>query len=465
MWFKPRPAKFAAFREQQKQEERDHRRSLALRSNRYSQESSHGYNSEYSKFCPGQPRTMSLRTMSSGGMSSYEAEYDQKRFVMYQEPEYEQKRFDMYPQEPEYTMPPRYQRVSASEHQMMMAKSHRTLSSSHSNSPKELFQNAIVIENNEDESTFIRREEMPPIYHKRSSSVGMQSLTESSSVASSVQHNLYVYVPPLGQLGVCFEEVDSCTYIIASIHPTFSSSIDIFSLSIGDTLVAINDEPLSRLSLALSFKKNNRRFVFLQLTNIHRVLTFQSSAPRVPSGMSSLDVLWMPHQTLGIVFNYDGACPIVERTTSTHNPGMVHIRNGDKLIAINGESVVGQSYEDTCDVLASLPKPMVLQFRSIHPTTASQLLADCCLFHVVWSNKLPLGIALKKRPGSVFPVVSKHKDCVNYTATTHGFKVSRGDMLVKVNHQSIREVPYSDLLTQLREGPKPVILTFTKPLQ
>ncbi|OQR85405.1 hypothetical protein ACHHYP_11869 [Achlya hypogyna] len=424
MWFKPKPAKFAAFKQAQEEEAGASRRgfSLALRSERNSlvriPSARVRYANEHDKFCPTERRPSCTLTAST----------------------------------------------SASE--LVTPRGHRRCSSHDLQLPHASVELPPAIYLHETNNQLMDPVLDSPLVlsarpsHRRSTSLGSASL----NLRSLSSRRYKVHVPPLALLGVCLEERQDDSYVVHSVHPSFSGCLDVFSVTVGDELVAIDGDLPGRLAQALAFDQGGRRFVYLQPANVARVLVFEATAPTPRAVSSSREVLWLPHQTLGLVFHEHRGRTAVERVVAFHNPGMRHVQVGDTLVAVNGASVGRLSFAEICDHLAGVAKPALLRFEPHTPVVPLQLLSNGCIYHVVWSDGGPLNIALKPpTDDGGFPFVSHRKEeAGHYKSTTHAMRISRGDLLVKVNHQCIRDVLYIDLLAQLRSGPKPMILSFYK---
>ncbi|KDO32174.1 hypothetical protein SPRG_03391 [Saprolegnia parasitica CBS 223.65] len=302
--------------------------------------------------------------------------------------------------------------------------------------------------------------------------------TRLSLVASSSAY--VVIVEAGGSLGVTLD-VSNGAAIVYRVHPTLSTTADVLQITAGDTLVSIDGRPpVVPTTLPISVGGGRRCFLFPPSAQ-PTLFEFEKAASglvRVASTTSSsakcYDVLWLEDKSLGLALRQDPttARSIVTKISAYHNPGMVNVHEQDVLLAINGNDVAQMEFPVVCDLLAQAARPLVLSFESsvrAYHTSSVTLLQGAVLFHVIWDGGR-LGVALKKNAVTKgpFPYVAKVQagDSVvgrfNAKRSPLGLKVSRGDKLVKVNHQSIRDVPYESLLTQLRAGAKPIILSFLK---
>ncbi|OQR89908.1 myosin [Thraustotheca clavata] len=305
---------------------------------------------------------------------------------------------------------------------------------------------------------------------------GRHTTTSRQSLVGPADTSYSVVVEAGGCLGVCFELVGA-DYVVFRVHPTLSTTPDIFQVCPGDMLVAINDRaPIVPTTMPLSIANAKHPLYFYPPTNERIVLSFEKAtsnrtAPATPAKF--FDILWLEGQSLGLALRQisEKGPAVVTRVSAYHNPGMINVHEQDILLKINGLNVEHMEFALVCDLMAEATRPLVLSFQSTakgYDTSALSLLNGSILYHVVWDEG-DLGIALKHRPArSAYPIVTKVKPgntAANRFAHKRpplGLKVSRGDVLVKVNHLSVRDVPYKVLLQQLRDGAKPVILTFQK---
>ncbi|ETW03244.1 hypothetical protein H310_05641 [Aphanomyces invadans] len=304
--------------------------------------------------------------------------------------------------------------------------------------------------------------------HRGTSQSGMAALTYEVAVLQG------------GQLGVCFERRDGL-YVAHKLHPTLSHCVDIAMISPGDVLVAMNNQP-PLLSSTLEVQSPHGALHFLPPATYYTTFRFEKpkSPVAVQAGVSSLttnakavEVLWLAEPSLGVSLRMHPTLrvPQVGQINHFDNPGMINLHEGDILIALNGVDIRRMEFSMALALLKDAARPLVLTFESVvdtYATPAFTLLDGSFLYHVVWDGG-QLGLSLSKtttlypkvvhvnvdQPGTAMNVMKKR-------LAMGDVKVSRGDSLVKVNHQSVREVPYSQLLQQLRDGPKPVILTFQK---
>ncbi|EQC28330.1 hypothetical protein SDRG_13878 [Saprolegnia diclina VS20] len=302
--------------------------------------------------------------------------------------------------------------------------------------------------------------------------------TRLSLAASTTAYS--VIVEAGGSLGVTLD-VSNGDVLVHRVHPTLSTTADVLQVTAGDTLVSIDGRPpMVPTSMPISVGGCRRCFFFPPVAH-PTLFEFEKAASglvRVASSTTSsaklYDVLWLEDKSLGLALRQDATTArcVVTKISAYHNPGMVNVHEQDVLLAINGNAVGQMEFPVICDLLAQASRPLVLSFessvRSYH-TSSVTLLNGAVLFHVIWDGGR-LGVALKKNAAKKgpFPYVAKVQagDSVigrfNAKRSPLGIKVSRGDKLVKVNHQSIRDVPYESLLTQLRAGAKPIILSFLK---
>ncbi|OQR94959.1 myosin-like protein [Achlya hypogyna] len=281
-----------------------------------------------------------------------------------------------------------------------------------------------------------------------------------------------VVVEAGGTVGVTLE-LQHGNYIVARVHPTLSTTPDVLLIAVGDTLVAVDGEPPAVPSTLPIASAQAPRYFFPPVARA-TVLEFQKASAVAPPQASAkhYEVLWLETQSLGLALRQavTSTRTVVTKISAYHNPGMINVHEQDALVAINGLDVTQMEFPVVCDLLAEMPRPVVLGFESavaayaVAPVT---LLAGSVLYHVVWDSG-DLGLALKKKTGAYPTVVRVQTGGASVAArfakkaSPLEIKISRGDRLVKVNQQSIRDVPYASLLQQLRTGVKPTILTFQK---
>ncbi|CAK4647561.1 hypothetical protein LEN26_013176 [Aphanomyces euteiches] len=284
-------------------------------------------------------------------------------------------------------------------------------------------------------------------------------------------------VEAIGQLGVCFEAHDG-RYTVHKVHATLSQCVDISSVNVGDVLVAINGQPVRSIQLPLMLQtSHDKTLLFYPPVERRTTFRFHRSKQVIPKTTSALssnkafDVLWDDSRTLGVSLRKHPQLnvPQVGQIVHYDNPGMVNLHEGDILIALNGLDIRRMEFSMILDLMKDAVRPIVLTFESSVPTYSTSsisLLDGSFLFHVIWDDG-NLGVALKQPTGgeSVYPKVihvNMKEHFMQRRAVRNEVKISRGDRLVKINHQSIRHTPYASILEQLRDGPKPVILTFQK---
>ncbi|KDO32141.1 hypothetical protein SPRG_03358 [Saprolegnia parasitica CBS 223.65] len=439
MWFKAKPVKFAAFKQQLAEGPADSSRrsslvdnnsnSIVLRSQRQlpATSSSRGFAKQIEKFCLPERRSSTL-TASTLSVES---------------------------EQPSCSPAPRHRRCvsyepSLSEH------ARRGVSTSPYNEP---LIDAIYLDDatNGPAPIVVAASSKPS--HRRSASLGAYA-------AFGAPRSYMVELPAHMHLGVCFEERDGA-YVVHSVHATTSGASDVFAIAAGDVLIAINNAPpfaASPLALVL----DGHHVFCLPPTDVARTFLFELStaAGRHRSAPTAgIDVLWLPHQTLGLVLHADNDdATAIERIVHGRNPGMRHLAVGCVLRSINGVSTSGQSFPHVCDRLTALPKPALLRFapRSELPTPLR--IATGYLYHIVWSGVGPLQIALSRRNPSPVVVRTRASSDVCYQPTTPGARIEVGDELIKLNYRSVVDREYEAILAELRSGLKPIILTFFRPI-
>ncbi|RHY19641.1 hypothetical protein DYB25_006299, partial [Aphanomyces astaci] len=295
---------------------------------------------------------------------------------------------------------------------------------------------------------------------------------QSSSANAAVAYE--VAVERSHQLGVCFERRDDDgLFVVHSVHPTLSQCVDIQSIERGDILVAINNQPpLVQSTLDLQGPHGTLHFLppvpLLTTFRFDKARTRSSGAtpPSVSSNAKAVEVLWLASMTLGVTLRMHPTLKVPQVGQISHydNPGMINLHEGDVLIALNGLDIRRVEFSIALGLLKDAARPLVLTFESVvdtYETSKLTLLDGSFLYHVVWDAG-KLGLALSQTPTGLYPkVVQVNQPGTNVMTKRQvlgDIRVSRGDKLVKVNHQSVRELAYSELLHQLRHGPKPRVV-------
>ncbi|KAG1707204.1 hypothetical protein DVH05_026399 [Phytophthora capsici] len=194
-------------------------------------------------------------------------------------------------------------------------------------------------------------------------------------------------------------------------------------------------------------------------------------------------LLWFGSSIGGVGFGSCGNAgyPYVKNTDGNESlPGMWNIQEGDFLVAVNEcsthKSVV--SYESAMRIVATGARPAVLRFRRptpqelLHipsqnskPTNEERLgrrrnreRLEKTLSYVIWrEGDGPLGVSLKKQPGSLYPVLA---DMNRSSVIRHHARI--GDQLISINQHDIYKLGSKRWIHLLKSAPKPLVLTFRR---
>ncbi|KAF0686977.1 Aste57867_21269 [Aphanomyces stellatus] len=306
---------------------------------------------------------------------------------------------------------------------------------------------------------------------------GVDNSVRRASSAGSRPVDDYDVVLLTGQLGVCFALRDG-QYVVHKLHPTLSQCADIGSIHVGDVLVSINYQPRPSLARPWTLQSSQGTLLFHPPVESPTVFGFErvhgggnGAAASMSTTRKSVDVLWPENTSLGVSLRQHPSLgvPQVGQISHYDNPGMINLHVDDTLSALNGLDVRSMEFAMVLDLMKEAVRPLVLTFDSVVDTYASSsvtLLGGTFLYHVVWDDG-PLGVALTRPRGGhqLYPTVVRvnpTQGVCKQRLQRGEIKISRGDALVKLNHQSVRGLAYDAIVAQLRDGPKPVILTFQK---
>ncbi|CAH0473841.1 unnamed protein product [Peronospora belbahrii] len=152
---------------------------------------------------------------------------------------------------------------------------------------------------------------------------------------------------------------------------------------------------------------------------------------------------------------------LTRRTTSS---GLQDVMPGDILIAIGEDKVYRLGLNKATKLLRSVPRPvrLTLQVSPDGPLIQDDLPDLAPNEYTYLWNLGPLGIVLKTDPKSKLPVVKRFTGKADSTALEGSVKV--GDELVYVNQTPTCNHSISDIISFIKELPKPITLRFRKPL-
>ncbi|KAJ0402359.1 hypothetical protein P43SY_004592 [Pythium insidiosum] len=143
--------------------------------------------------------------------------------------------------------------------------------------------------------------------------------------------------------------------------------------------------------------------------------------------------------------------------------GLQDVVPGDMLIAIGDERVYHLGAENATKYLRSVPKPVQLLMQLSPYGGAAKNLPDLAVneYNYRWEDG-PLGLVLTYDPQSKLPMVKRLSDKANDVVRRD---VQVGDQLIYANDVPSSEYSMDELMSILREMPKPIVMRFRKPLQ
>jgi hypothetical protein len=143
--------------------------------------------------------------------------------------------------------------------------------------------------------------------------------------------------------------------------------------------------------------------------------------------------------------------------------GLQDVVPGDMLVAIGDEKVYHLGAEHAAKYLRSVPKPVRLTLQLSPYGNQSKQLPDLAPneYHYLWEDG-PLGIVLTYDTKSKLPMVKRLSDKANETVRRD---VDVSDQLMYCNDVPTNEYSMDEVMSILREMPKPVLLRFRKQLQ
>ncbi|EGZ26463.1 hypothetical protein PHYSODRAFT_312467 [Phytophthora sojae] len=194
-------------------------------------------------------------------------------------------------------------------------------------------------------------------------------------------------------------------------------------------------------------------------------------------------LLWYGCSLGGIEFaSCGGADHLYVKATDGNEslPGMWNIQEGDLLISINECSTHSSTidFDSVMQIVASGARPAVLRFRrptlqelqqipkqKRKPTNEERLgrrrnreRLEKTLSYVIWrEGDGPLGVSLKKQPGSLYPVVAD----MNRSSVVRRH-ANMGDQLISINQHDIYQLGSKHWVQLLKSAPKPLVLTFRR---
>ncbi|KAF0742881.1 hypothetical protein Ae201684P_000072 [Aphanomyces euteiches] len=338
---------------------------------------------------------------------------------------------------------------------------------------------------------------------QRGSKTKMWDVRDTSSTSSSSvdQDDFYEIHWECGMLGIHFG-ADGPYVVAQRIHATLSTCIDIFDVSVGDRLVAVNAAPVA-LSPSCSYNS-----VMRQIATAPKpvVLSFRRAQPspylRVISLQSDeYEVLWSrkTFASLGIEFAWDSInqVPAVTRldVKGPAIPGRTSVCIGDWLTHIHDSPLRGKQNKWQQQLQASSHNTLLLRFQraGTNARRHADLLSngdrlsdleslcgmpevqrwswdpkqDTSLLHLFFTDEdKSLGLVLRQPSYRFYLEVSdiRPEGAVHRQRHIPRRAIQTGDQLVCVNHQNIRVIGHAAALAQLKYGPKPVLLTFRRTL-
>ncbi|GLD96967.1 hypothetical protein PINS_up005650 [Pythium insidiosum] len=209
--------------------------------------------------------------------------------------------------------------------------------------------------------------------------------------------------------------------------------------------------------------------------------SLMEDAGRLSSVAASVDVLlderkmytvtWRDASTFGFTVtpvNSDhGTVLQLARRTAKRSQleavGLQDVVPGDMLIAIGDERVYHLGAENATKYLRSVPKPVQLLMQLSPYGGAAKNLPDLAAneYNYHWQDG-PLGLVLTYDPQSKLPMVKRLSDKANDVVRRD---VQVGDQLIYANDVPSSEYSMDELMSILREMPKPIVMRFRKPLQ
>ncbi|RHY02230.1 hypothetical protein DYB36_001122 [Aphanomyces astaci] len=330
--------------------------------------------------------------------------------------------------------------------------------------------------------------------------VARDTSSTSSSSMDAGDDSTYEIAWECGMLGIHFN-VDAGQVVVQRLHVTLSTCIDIFAVSVGDVLLAVNNVPVilhgsTTYASVMRYVAQAPKPVVLQLKRArpsphHVAVSLQSD---------EYELLWgrKAHPSLGIEFKWDSInqVPVVVHLHTQVGqtiPGRTSVCVGDWLTHVQDDSL-RQKHSTWTAKLQGGGQTVLLRFQRAganarnnadvlaHGGRLSDVEAACCGFDEVqrwsWNPKhddtlhhllytdddASLGLVLKQPAYRFYLEVSdvKAEGAVHRQRHQPRRRILRGDQLVCVNHQNIRVIGHSSALAQLKHGPKPVLLTFRR---
>ncbi|RHZ24435.1 hypothetical protein DYB37_011222 [Aphanomyces astaci] len=330
--------------------------------------------------------------------------------------------------------------------------------------------------------------------------VARDTSSTSSSSMDAGDDSTYEITWECGMLGIHFN-VDAGQVVVQRLHVTLSTCIDIFAVSVGDVLLAVNNVPVilhgsTTYASVMRYVAQAPKPVVLQLKRArpsphHVAVSLQSD---------EYELLWgrKAHPSLGIEFKWDSInqVPVVVHLHTQVGqtiPGRTSVCVGDWLTHVQDDSL-RQKHSTWTAKLQGGGQTVLLRFQRAganarnnadvlaHGGRLSDVEAACCGFDEVqrwsWNPKhdetlhhllytdddASLGLVLKQPAYRFYLEVSdvKAEGAVHRQRHQPRRRILRGDQLVCVNHQNIRVIGHSSALAQLKHGPKPVLLTFRR---
>ncbi|RHY97645.1 hypothetical protein DYB31_004864 [Aphanomyces astaci] len=303
-----------------------------------------------------------------------------------------------------------------------------------------------------------------------------------------------------GMLGLYFGKDDvSGLPVVRRIHVHLSQCRDIRNVRVHDLLLQVGAKRLG------GHETLRQTLEYLGSIPKPVVMVFQRNGHETAHELADneFEVLWGKNEPLKVSFrmSMDHQMPFVSNVLSQVFVPTAQVRSGDLLTHINDKPTLQKSQVEVNRMLTQEPKPCVLRFRRLEPGSepiprshrtsytdysSTKSLAETMSFagsvgssssfrgsnvsvmtvptqySITWqADDGPLGLVIAPRLENYIEVVQVKDEGAAYAARQR-HQVSKGDLMLYVNHDDIRDLGFQRAMHILKTAPKPLVLTFQK---
>ncbi|ETW03245.1 hypothetical protein H310_05642 [Aphanomyces invadans] len=318
-----------------------------------------------------------------------------------------------------------------------------------------------------------------------------------------------------GMLGLYFGKDDATGLpIVRRIHLQLSQCRDIRNVRVNDLLLQIGNKEL------VAHESLKQTLEYLGSIPKPVVMVFQRHGHETAHDLADneFEVLWGKNEPLKVSFrmSMEYHMPYVSNVLNQLYVPSAQVRSGDLLTHINDKATLKKSQVEVNRMLTQEPKPCVLRFRRLEPGleptphskrnsyASGTTLRDSTMsfagnnmsfagslssrgndvsvmgvpassglnmvdpnatqYSITWQDEDgPLGLVIAPRLENYIEVVQVKDEGAAYAARQR-HRVSKGDLMLFVNQEDIRDLGFQRAMHVLKTAPKPIVITFQKAL-